>query len=197
MEFNDGVQFDPGFTAYVSAIVPNIEYFYSTLSKYKNFGQKKNCFKMYSAKIQKILDDYIAFYLGCMLWADSVKTLKGKKILNNFCCGSEYNEEETLYEVLFTTEYAKQFIKDMKYYTGKDIQIENFKFDILNAYAEFLKANEGFTKLETTDDIKLPAVLKEIPADVATNIIEKIEEVLEHGNLTELYSLYNTILQEK
>lgn len=197
MEFNEGVQFDPGFTAYVSAIVPNIEYVYTNLSKYKNFGQKKNFFKMYSTKIQKVLDDYIAFYLGCMLWADSVKTLSGKKILNNFCCGSEYNEEETLYEVLFTTEYAKQFIKDMKYYTGKDIQIEEYKFDILNAYKEFLKANEGFTKLETTDDIKLPAMLKELSAQEAETVIEKIEKVLDEGNLQELYSLRNKILQEK
>ena len=51
MEFENGVQFDPGFTAYISAIVPNINYIYGNINRYKNFGQKKNFFKMHCQKI--------------------------------------------------------------------------------------------------------------------------------------------------
>lgn len=194
MDFKDGVQFDPGFVAHISAIVPNIEYVYGNINKYKNFGQKKNFFKMHYVKIQQLLDDYIAFYLGCMLWADAIKTIKDKLILSNFCCGSEYNENETLYEVIFTTEYTKQFVKDMKYYAGKDIQIEDYKFEILDAYKEFLKVNEGFTKLSKTDDIKLPEKLKVLSDADAQKVIDSIEKVVEEGNLTELYSLRSMIL---
>lgn len=194
MDFKNGVQFDPGFTAYISAIVPNIEYIYSNINKYKNFGQKKNFFKMHASKIHELLDNYIAFYLGCMLWADAVKTIKDTPVLNNFCCGSEYNEEETLFEIMFTTEYAKQFVKDMKYYAGKDIIIEDYKFDILDAYKDFLKVNEGFTKLSKTDDIKLPKKLKQLSDDDAKTVIDSIEKILENGNLIELYTMRNMIL---
>lgn len=194
MEFGNGVQFDPGFAAHISAIVPNIEYIYGNINRYKNFGQKKQFFKMHYANIEKLLNNYIAFYLGCMLWADAIKTLPDKTILNNFCCGSEYNEDETLYEVIFTTEYAKQFEKDMKYYAVKDYKVDDYKFDILNAYKEFLKANEGFTKLEKTDDIKLPDCLKVLSDADAQTVIEKIENVLEKEDLTDLYELKDMIL---
>ena len=194
MEFENGVQFDPGFTAYISAIVPNINYIYGNINRYKNFGQKKNFFKMHCQKIEELLNTYIAFYLGCMLWADAVKTIKDKPILNNFICGAEYNEEETLYEVIFTTEYAKQFIKDMKYYAGKDIKIEDYKFDILNAYKEFLKVNKGFTKLSKTDDIELPDCIKELSETDAKTVIDNIEKILDKGDLTELYSMKDLIL---
>lgn len=194
MEFENGVQFDPGFTAYISAIVPNINYIYGNINRYKNFGQKKNFFKMHCQKIEKLLDDYIAFYLGCMLWADAVSTIKDKPILNNFICGAEYNEEETLYEVIFTTEYAKQFIKDMKYYAGKDIKIDDYKFDILNAYKEFLKSNKGFTALAKTDDIVLPDCIKKLSDKDAQKVIDNIEKILDKGDLTELYSMKDLIL---
>lgn len=194
MDLKNGVQFDPGFTAYISAIIPNIEAVYNTLDRYKNFGQKKNFFKMYSAKIHKLVEDYIAFYLGCMLWANAVRTVKGAPVLNNFLCGSEYNEEETLFEVVFTTEYAKQLEKDMKYYAGKDIQIEDYKFEILNAYKEFLKINEGFTKLSKTDDIKLPQCLKALSDNEAKTVIDNIEKILEKGDLQELYKMREMIL---
>ena len=194
MEFENGVQFDPGFTAYISAIVPNINYIYGNINRYKNFGQKKNFFKMHCQKIEELLNTYIAFFLGCMLWADAVKTIKDKPILNNFICGAEYNEEETLYEVIFTTEYAKQFIKDMKYYAGKDIKIEDYKFDILNAYKEFLKVNKGFTKLSKTDDIELPDCIKELSETDAKTVIDNIEKILDKGDLTELYSMREMIL---
>ena len=149
---------------------------------------------MHCQKIEELLNTYIAFYLGCMLWADAVKTIKDKPILNNFICGAEYNEEETLYEVIFTTEYAKQFIKDMKYYAGKDIKIEDYKFDILNAYKEFLKVNKGFTKLSKTDDIELPDCIKELSETDAKTVIDNIEKILDKGDLTELYSMREMIL---
>ena len=194
MDLKNGVQFDPGFTAYISAIIPNIEAVYNTLDRYKNFGQKKNFFKMYSAKIQKLVEDYIAFYLGCMLWANAVRTVKGAPVLNNFLCGSEYNEEETLFEVVFTTEYAKQLEKDMKYYAGKDVKIEDYKFEILDVYKDFLKINEGFSKLSKTDDIKLPERLKVLSEDDAKTVIDNIEKILEKGDLQELYTMRGMIL---
>ena len=68
--------------------------------------------------------------------------------------------------------------EDMKYYAGKDYKVDDYKFDILNAYKEFLKANEGFTKLKKTDDIKLPDCLKVLSDADAQTVIEKIEKLM-------------------
>lgn len=192
MNFEEGVQFDPGFVAHISAFIPNIEYLYDSIDRYKNFGQKKNHFKMFYPKLTKLFDDYIAFYLGCMLWAAAVKTIKGKSILNNFCCGSEYNEEETVSEVNFVSSYYEYLPRDVKYYTGKDFIPDEKKMDILRNYKAFLIENKGFTELKMTDDIKLPANFKELKNPEA--IIKEIEEVVASGNLPALYDFYSEIL---
>lgn len=194
MNFEDGVQFDPGFVAHISAIIPNIEYVYGTLNRYRNFGQKKNQFKMFFPKIKTLLEDYIAFYLGCILWADAIKTLDNKPVLNNFCVGAEYNEAETVSEVDFVYSYLAQFKKDVKFYLGKDYEIDERYWKILTAYKAFLAENKGFTELKTTDDIKLPKEVKPLTADSAKPVIEKIEQVVESGRLTELYDLYAEVL---
>ena len=194
MNFEDGVQFDPGFVAHISAIIPNIEYVYGTLNKFKNFGQKKNQFKMFFPKIKKLIDDYLAFYLGCLLWADAIKTIDNKPILNNFCCGGEYNEAETISEVDFVYSYLAQFKKDVKYYLGQQYEIDEKYWGILKAYKEFLVENKGFTELKTTNDIKLPASVKVIAKSDADAVFTKIEEVVENGKLPELYNLYEIVL---
>lgn len=50
MNFDDGVQFDPGFIQHISAFTPNIEYVYNTLGRYKNFAQKNSSLKCFIRK---------------------------------------------------------------------------------------------------------------------------------------------------
>lgn len=194
MNFDDGVQFDPGYVAHISAIIPNIEYVYGTINKFRNFGQKKNQFKMFFPKVKTLIDDYIAFYLGCILWADAIKTLDNKPVLNNFCCGGEYNEEETVSEVCFVIDYLEQLKKDVRYYLGQDYVIDEKYISILEVYKDFLTANKGFTGTKTTDDIVLPQKIKVLSAENVKPVFDKIEEVVENGKLTELYDLYETVL---
>ena len=46
INFDNGVPFDPGFVNHISGIIQNVNYVYDSLNKYKNFGQKKNHFKI-------------------------------------------------------------------------------------------------------------------------------------------------------
>ena len=187
MDFKDGAQFDPGFVQHISAFVPNIEYAYGSLNRFKNFGMKKQQFKMLLPKIEHLLENYLGFYTGCILWASYIKNLDDTPLLNNFGFGYEYNEEETLSEVDFILNYIEQLKKDVKYYTGKDFSIDSTSLNILNAYRSFLKANEGFTKTEKTSDIVLPEGFKNTGKD--EEVLSKIEEVIETGNLKDLISL--------
>ncbi len=183
MNFEEGVPFDPGFVQHISAIIPNIQYVYSELNKYKNFGQKKNQFRMIFPKLDELVNNYVGFYAGCILWAQAIKDMD-KPITGNFCCGGKYDEEETLQEVRFLKEYLEFFPKDVKYYVGKDYSLHPDTFKILDLYEEFLKVNEGFISVEKTSDLKIPENCK--PLENKDNILAKIEEVVGNGKLSEL-----------
>ena len=99
-DFEEGVQFDPGFVQHLTAFIPNIEYIYADISRYRNFAQKKQKFKVYYHKILNLLENYLGFYLGCILWAACIKD-ENKPVLNNLCFGGDYSENETLEEVNF------------------------------------------------------------------------------------------------
>lgn len=186
------VLFDPGFVQHMAAFVPNIEYAYNSLSQYKNFNQKKQQFKMYYPKIQSLLKNYLGFYLGCMLWAIYIKQFDNATIMNNLCFGGEYDETETLAEIDFIKNYTEQLKKDVKYYMGQDFSIDSTSLNIIDAYREFLKLNEGFVKVQTTNDIKLPQDLK-TPSNLE-EINNEIEKVVQSGKLYELFPLAGKIL---
>lgn len=186
------VQFDPGFIQHMSAFVPNIEYVYDTLGACRDFNRKKQQFKMYYPKIQSLLKNYIGFYIGCMLWAVYTKQFDNANILNNLCFGGEYNEKETLGEVDFIIAYIEQLKKDVKYYTGQNFSFDSYSMNILQAYREFLKVNEGFVKTQTTNDIKVPDTFKN-PKDLE-EIKKEIDKVCENGKLYELFPLAERIL---
>lgn len=187
MNFDAGVPFDPGFVQHISAVLPNIEYVYSNLEKFRNFGQKKNQFKMIFPKLEELINKYMGFYAGCILWAQAIKTLKDKPITGNYCCGGEYNEDETLQEVRFLREYFKVLPKDVKYYMGKDYTINPVFDKILDEYEDFLRVNQGFIKVEKTDDVIIPESVK--PLNDVQKVFDKIEEVTENGKLPELVDL--------
>lgn len=194
MNFDDGVQFDPGFIQHIQAFIPSIENIYRNLHHFKNFNQKKLQFKMYFPKIENLLNNYIGFYLGCMLWAAYIKQFDKKPILNNLCIGGEYDESETLSEIDFVESYIAQLQKDVKYYLGQNFSVDSATMNILDAYKSFLKANKGFINAQTTDDIVIPDSFKKPSEKDMELILEKIEEVIDSGKLAKLYPLSGLIL---
>ncbi|MBQ3819238.1 hypothetical protein II810_02200 [bacterium] len=186
------INFDPGFIPHISAFVPNIEFMHNNLNNFTNFNQKKLQYRMYYPKLQKFLKNYIAFYLGCILWAQYIKQFEGENVLNNLCYGGEYDEKETLQEVDFVENYLEQFKKDVKYYTGKTEEIDSRYPKIINAYKEFLKVNAGFVKLKKTDDIKLPSCIKVVKN--LDKVKTKIDSVVQSGELWELLEFTDKVL---
>lgn len=191
-DFTEGAQFNPGFIGHLSMFYPTIEYLYSDMQRATNFTQKKMKFKAYNTKIQNLIESYIGFFLGCILWAACIKDLN-KPVLNNICFGGEYNEEETISEVRFIKSYIQQYQKDVKYYLGKEYEIKELYTQILDEYEEFIKLNKGFCETKDTSDIKVNSTTKTLTQTEIDNILEKIAEVVETGNFTILYPL-NDIL---
>lgn len=194
IDTKDNVQFDPGFIQHMSAFEPNIQYVYNSLNSCRNFNQKKMQFKMFYPKIQSLLKNYLGFYLGCILWAVYIKSLGEKPIAGNLCYGGDFFETETLEEVDFIKSYIEQLKKDAKYYLGQNFSIDEESIKVLDAYREFLKLNEGFVKVQTTADVKLPASLKSVDEADLKEILVGIEQVIENGKLHELFALSEKVL---
>lgn len=194
IDTKDNVQFDPGFIQHMSAFEPNIQYVYNSLNSCRNFNQKKMQFKMFYPKIQSLLKNYLGFYLGCILWAVYIKNLGEKPIAGNLCYGGDFSETETLEEVDFIKSYIEQLKKDAKYYLGQNFSIDEESIKVLDAYREFLKLNEGFVKVQTTADVKLPASLKSVDEAGLKEILVGIEQVIENGKLHELFALSEKVL---
>lgn len=186
------VLFDPGYAKYTGILSVNMEYIYTNINKFKNFGQRKNQFKMYYQKILLFVNNNVAFCLGSLLWASYIKSLGNDEIMNNPCIGGEYNEAEVVEEIDFSKEFFNQLKKDVKYYLNLDYEINPKYLKVLDVYREFLTLNEGFINTKMTDDIKLPPELK-TPKDMKA-VNDKIQEVVKTGMLTDLFELYETIL---
>lgn len=193
-DFTEGAQFDPGFIRHLNAFVPSIEYIYSDLNRFRNFNQKKMKFKMYHHKIISLIETYIGFYLGCMLWAACIKDLD-KPVLNNLCFGGDYDEKETVGEVNFVKEYIKQFEKDVKYYTGQDYKLDELHAEILDEYEEFLKLNKGFTAVQSTNDLQINSNAQKLGENEREEILSKIFDAAETGDFKELYPLHATVFK--
>lgn len=182
----DGVLFDPGFSKHLTSFFANIQFVYEKLNKYKNMGQKKVQFKLFLPQIINLLDTYIAFYLGCMLWAGYIKSLSNKKIIEHPCLGEKYDEEKTFSEINFIKEYLIQLKKDCKYYLSQDFEFTEKKHMILNLYQNFLKENKGFVEIDNTDKIILPKELQNFSDLQWQEFNEKIQEVVKTGKISDL-----------
>lgn len=190
INFDEGIEFDPGFTIHLSLISRDIESFYYNLNAYQ-FAQKKQQFKAYSGKLLRLVERNIGFYAACVLWADIAKNYPEKLILNNICFGGEYDEAENVQEVEFVRNYLEQFKKDMKYYVGQNFEIPEIYSAILDDYEEFLKLNEGFIKVSKAGDLKLPAGVKAVEHDA--ELLAQIEAVIDSGNFKPMIEYYSKV----
>lgn len=187
------VKFDPGYAQHTTILSISLEYLYSSINSFKNFGQKKMKFKMAYPQILRMVDNNVGFCLGSLLWAVYIKSLGDLKIEGNPCLGDTYDKNETCSEVDFSIEYYEQLKKDAKYYLGQNYDINPLHITILNLYREFLIENMNFVNTKTTDDIKLPQNFKTPSKDEISKIYSKIQEVISSGNLLDLVEVFNLV----
>ena len=187
------VKFDPGFAQHTTILSINLEYIYSKINSFKNFGQKKSSFKFNYNQIQRMVDNNIGFCLGSILWAVYIKSLGDLPIEGNPCFGDTFDKDETCGEIDFSIEYYEQLKKDAKYYLCQNYEINPLAITILNLYKEFLLENKNFVSTKTTNDIVLPKDIKTPSEADLSKIHEKIEEVIKSGNLLELTSVFGLI----
>lgn len=186
-----GLEFDPGFAPYILAFRGTVEYLYADINRFKNLSQRKMKFQQYYKKILEIFNNNLGFYVGCLMWAAYIKTQEKQEILNNNCLGAKYNEEENVFDTEYMIKFLELLPKDVKYYLGKDYEINPSDLKLLNVYKEFLIINKGFVESKNNTDILLP---KEVKTQDAESFKEKIDEVLKTGDLSKLLEYRDLIL---
>ena len=197
MDFSKGVLFDPGYSKYTLAFSQNIDAAYNLLFTMKSMHQRKFKFQMIYPQLLKLLEHTVSFYLGCLLWATFIsKNFENnpKDILDNCYIGKNVNEEEMLFEVNYAISYFDKLKKDCKYYLGKDCNLPKEWVEIFEVYKNFFKINNFLVDAKSTADIKLPTEIKQVSDDDLNQILKKIEEVINNGELKNLFDVKSLIL---
>ena len=171
------VLFDPGIGELVTDFNEYINDVYSKLRCLKTPHQKRTNFKIYFPKIKKAIENNVAFYFGCLIWAYIIKKDNiEKEILGNVFVempAEMIEEYDYLIQVNFIEQYLETLKKDYKFFTSQNFEIPTLWIDVLSAYKEFLTLNKGFVGIKTTKDLQLPSFILEHKFE------EEIEELLQ------------------
>ena len=196
MDFSQGVLFDPGYSKYTLPFSANIDAAYKMIFSLKSQNQRKFKFRLLYPQLLKLLEHTISFYLGCLLWASYIsQQFKNdpKDILDNNYIGQTVNEEEMLYEVNYVISYIEKLKKDCKYYLNTTCNLPDNWLQVMTVYKEFLTMNKFLVNAKTTADILLPSMIKELSQEDRDNIVSNIENVINTGELKELFKVKELI----
>lgn len=196
MDFSQGVLFDPGYSKYTLPFSANIDAAYKMIFSLKSQNQRKFKFRLLYPQLLKLLEHTISFYLGCLLWASYIsQQFKNdpKDILDNNYIGQTVNEEEMLYEVNYVISYIEKLKKDCKYYLNTTCNLPDNWLQVMTVYKEFLTMNKFLVNAKTTADILLPSMIKELSQDDRNHILSNIENVINTGELKELFKVKELI----
>lgn len=190
------VLFDPGYSDCILGVSDNVEFMYSAfVQSSMPLKQKKFQFSILFPKLKKMLSQNASFYLGCLLWAVYLKSLKNAVFENNPCLDTEFDEKTAYDETNFLIDFINdKFNKDAKYYINATYKKDERYITVLKTYNEFLKLNEGFKNVKTTADINLPSNLKVPSTGELKTIKQKIDEAISLKDLTKLFDVYELIL---
>lgn len=179
------VLFDPGIGELVIDFNEYINDVYSKLRYLKTPLQKRTNFKIYFPKIKKAIENNIAFYLGCLAWACTIKKdNKEKEIMGNVFLNMPEDlikEYDYLIQVNFIEQYLETLKKDCKFFTNQNFEIPNLWINVLSSYKEFLTLNKGFVATKTTKDLELPNNISEFRFEEEPEIL--IEKAISEKNL--------------
>ena len=195
MDNENTIKFDPGYAPIVMDSIGQVGYIYYMFNAVKNIKIKRQNFFSVSMKLEKYLKENVAFYLGCLLWANYISQFD-KEIIGNKLLGEEASEEEYTSEINFLIDFVEnQYPRDYKYYKNKLYTPDEKYLPILKAYKEFLILNKGFVNCSKTGQIALPEYFKKPSGSELDTINKKIQEAIASKNLEILFECYNIIFQ--
>ncbi len=192
----DTVEFDPGIGCLAVNFHDYINEVYSNILNLHSPHQKRMNFKLYQNNIQKYMENNIAFYLACLLWAYYIyysNVKNPKEIAGNYFLNltpEQIEQYDYSMQVNFLDNYFDSFERDSAYYGGKKILIPQQWRKILTAYSDFLELNKGFVSTKTTADLKLPENISNLKLELS-EINDIINSVIKEKDLNIVFRINN------
>ncbi len=194
MEEKKTVKFDPGFAPLVIDSIGAVGYTYYMFNALLDIRIKRANFPLVLKKLELNLKINICFYLGCLMWASYIKSIKNAAIEGNKLLGEKTSEQEYTKEIDFLIDFTSNLlVKEYKYYKNKFYRIDERYLVILETYKNFLILNQGFVNCASTDDIILPDNLKTLNKEDLDLIVQTIENSIKEKNLNNLFNCYNLL----
>ena len=187
------VLFDPGYSRHVSSFVYFNEQAKLMIKALKTPQQKSFKFRQLLPQILTVLKKEVGFYQGCLLWgaylknnfSSSPKEIEGNSFLGRTL--DEINNSDYLAEINYIIDFIEQYPKTLNYYGIKAKLIDEKYKKTAEIYKEFLIMNQSFINTKTTEDIKLPAQIKEIKGKDLAQLKFLIDATVADGNFERLF----------
>ena len=185
--------FDPGFAPLVYSFRESIEAIDMVMRAVKVPNQRKFKFKLLQKQIVSIVENSIAFYLGCLMWAKYLKEVMSEnEILNNPFLGINLDEknitqEDFCAEINLLISYFDRYKRDTKFYLGKEFVFNEKWFKIAQCYKEFLVLNDSFVRTKYGFDLILPKTIDDVVIYDNNKNAELIKSAIANHNLSLLF----------
>lgn len=180
-KFDKTVPFDPGYSKISFSFIENIDVAELEYSKLKANHQKKFWVVKNEPMIIDLIEKSSAFYLGCMLWGgfiharfkDAPKEIVGNNTEN--LSAEELKDFDCAIEAKVMLNYIKKLDRDCKYFLNRPAKLSAKFVTILENYVQFASLNNDFIGVKTTDQIKLPDLVKNFE-NLSENKLDEIRE---------------------
>ena len=188
------VPFDLGFGQFTLVFSTTYFYMEAEVRKFKNINQRKMKYKSLEPSIMKLCDNLISFYFCGMLYGAYLKNkykTEPKEILGNDFLELSIEDCKNG-DVIIEAQSLEKFIKSNPQNPFASRKI-NPKYNfIIDNYIEFLEINNYFTKVKTTEDIKIPKGLSYINRYGAEKLNTLLDTLLDCINSKKIEKILNS-----
>lgn len=197
-KFEKTVPFDPGYSKISFSFIENIDVAELEYSKLKANHQKKFWVVKNEPMIVDLIEKSSAFYLGCMLWGgyihcrfkDSPKEITGNNTEN--LSAEELKDFDCAIEAKVMLNYIKKLDRDCKYFLNRPSKLSPKFVTILENYVQFASLNNDFIGITSTEQIKLPELVKNfenLSENKLDEICEKIYGCIQSAKIENLVEI--------
>lgn len=196
---NNSVPFDPGYSKFYPSLDPNTSEQVNFILQIKQPNTRKHQLRILEGILAKPFNLMSHFYYACVAYG-SIIAVKYKnppaKISGNPMLQISDKEKEASDLTLEVKEFIETYRnlnRGIEFNLKRKSKLPEHFEENLNLYIEFVKLNNHFKTLESTDQIELPEKtkhFKDYDKEKINELEKKALEIAQTGNSAEILNIY-------
>lgn len=197
-ETMQSVPFDPGFSKFFPPIDEQVYAHLEGICKLKAMNQRKFQLQKIEPQLTASLTQIICIYYGCVLYGstiaskyrDPAATISGNPMAE--VKKEEANQIDLTLEASFFSELYKLFNRSIEFNFKRKSRVTSEFLNIIDVYNEFMKKNNHFINVTSTDQLIIPesfSKFKDYEAEKLNEIEGIIFEAVKTGKLEKLLNI--------